>query len=153
MLTTLSARLLAAAALSLQAAAGAQGPPDDTLRVRPIARPPAPEARIDSATWGPPQVRIPTGQGTVSVWLLRAADTLFVAAAVPDSTRSWADALAVYFDVQGDRPAAPAHPGLDLSHLRVDGSNHFEERIRWRGNPAGPQNMTPRGRASLKECH
>ena len=95
MLTTHYARLLVAAALSLQAAAGAQGPPADTLRVRPIARPPAFEARIDSATWGPPQVRIPTGQGTASVWLLRAADTLFVAAAVPDSTRSWADALRI----------------------------------------------------------
>ena len=119
MLTTRSPRLLAAAALSLQAAAGAQGPPDDTLRVRPIARPPAPEARIDSATWGPPQVRIPTGQGTASVWLLRAADTLFVAAAVPDSTRSWADALAVYFDVQGDGAPAPAHDDFQWSLRRL----------------------------------
>ena len=119
MLTTLSAGWLAAAALSLQLAAGAAGPPADTLRVRSIARPPAPGAGIDSAAWGSPQVRIPMRQGNASVWLLRAADTLFVAAAVPDTTRSWADALAVYFDVRGDRGPAPAHDDFQWSLRRT----------------------------------
>src|SRR5438477_13045300 len=103
----LSAALLAGFALSLQAAAGAEGPPIDTLRVRPIPRPPARGNTIDSASWGPPQVRIPTGQGSVSIWLLRASDTLFVAAAIPDSTRSWTDGLAVFVDVEGDHATAP----------------------------------------------
>jgi hypothetical protein len=99
--------------------AGADGPPADTLRVQAIAHLPAADARIDSAGWGAPQVRIPTRQGTASVWLLRAADTLFVAAEIPDSTRSWADAFAVCIDVQGDRTAAPAHDDFQWSLRRV----------------------------------
>jgi hypothetical protein len=115
---TLSAGLVAAFALSLPAV-GAKSRPTDTLRVRSIQRPPAPGTGIDSATWGAPQVRIATGQGTASVWLLRAADTLFVAAAIPDSTRSWADALAFFLDLQGDHAAAPAHEDFQWSLRRM----------------------------------
>jgi hypothetical protein len=80
---------------------------------------PAADGRIDSFAWGPPQVRIPTGQGTASIWLLRAADTAFVVAALPDTTRSWADALAICFDVSGDRAAAPAHDDFQWSLQRM----------------------------------
>jgi len=93
--------------------------PTDTLRLRAIPRPPAADGRIDSAAWGPPQLRIATAQGQASVWLLRTADTAFVAVAVPDRSRSWADAVAVCFDVTGDRAAAPAHDDFQWSLQRV----------------------------------
>ena len=93
--------------------------PTDTLRVRAIARPPSAEGRPDSTGWGEPQVRIVTRQGTASIWLLRAADTVFVAASIPDATRSWTDALAICFDVVGDRADAPQHDDFQWSLQRV----------------------------------
>jgi hypothetical protein len=94
-------------------------PPSDTLRLRAIARPPAADGRVDSAAWGPPQLRVATAQGQASIWLLRAADTAFVAVAVPDRSRSWADGVAVCFDIAGDRAAAPAHDDFQWSVQRV----------------------------------
>jgi hypothetical protein len=94
-------------------------PASDTLRLRAIAHAPAADGRIDSAAWGPPQLRITTAQGQASVWLLRAADTAFVAVAVPDRSRSWADGVAVCFDITGDRAAAPAHDDFQWSLQRV----------------------------------
>lgn len=64
-------------------------------------------------------MRIPTRQGTASIWLLRAADTVFVAASIPDSTRSWADALAICFDLAGTRADAPGHEDFQWSLQRV----------------------------------
>ena len=93
--------------------------PADTLRPRAIARPPSADGRIDSLAWGEPQVRIATRQGTASIWLLRAADTFFVAASIPDASRSWADALAICFDVGGDRADAPQHDDFQWSFQRV----------------------------------
>jgi hypothetical protein len=94
-------------------------PPSDTLRLHAIARPPAADGHIDSAAWGPPQLRIATIQGQASVWLLRAADTAFVAVAVPDRSRSWSDGVAVCFDVAGDRAEAPAHNDFQWMLQRV----------------------------------
>jgi hypothetical protein len=114
---------------------GSSPPPPafDTLRLRTLARPPAADGRIDSLAWGPPQVRIPTEQGQASVWLLRSADTLFVAAALPDRTRSWADGLAVCLDVGGDAAAAPAHDDFQWSLQReLDSSVIYRGRAgRW----------------------
>jgi hypothetical protein len=115
-------------------------PPSDTLRLRAIARPPAADGRIDSATWGPAQLRIATTQGLASVWLLRAADTAFVAVAVPDRSRAWADGVAVYFDIAGDRAAAPAHDDFQWSLQRVlDSSVVYRGRAgRWEAPRADP---------------
>ncbi|HZN98951.1 MAG TPA: hypothetical protein VFB61_14545, partial [Gemmatimonadales bacterium] len=63
----------------------------DTLWVRPIDRPLSLAPIIDSVSLGSPQVRIRTGQGTALVWLLRARDTVFLAASIPDSTFYWGD--------------------------------------------------------------
>jgi hypothetical protein len=125
--------------LLLQALASAS-PLSDTLRFHAIAQPPATDGRIDSATWGPAQLRIATAQGQASVWLLRAADTAFVAVAVPDRSRSWADGVAVCFDITGDRAAAPAHDDFQWSLQRVlDSSVVYRGRAgRWeapRGDP------------------
>ena len=94
-------------------------PPADTLRVRSIPRPPAADGRLDTLAWGAPQVRIPTRQGTAAVWLLRAADTLFIAAALPDTTPSWSDGLAICFDLGGDGADGPGHEDFEWSFRRL----------------------------------
>jgi hypothetical protein len=91
----------------------------DTVEVRVVARPPAPDGRVDSTSWGLPQIRVRTGQGDARVWLLRAADTVFVAILVPDRSRSWSDAMAICLDVAGDRAPSPAHDDFQWSLQRV----------------------------------
>lgn len=93
--------------------------PGDTLHPRAIDAPPRADGRLDSLAWGAPQVRIPVGQGTASVWLLRAADSLFIAIAVPDATPSWTDAVALCLDVTGDGGRAPGHDDFQWSFRRV----------------------------------
>ena len=112
----------------------------DTLQVREIPRPPPPDARIDTLTLGPPSLRIKTGQGTGLVWLLRAADTLFIAARVPDSTPYWGDDFVVSLDTRGDAAASPEHDDFQLDFRRVlDSSVVYRGRDgRWqppRGDP------------------
>jgi hypothetical protein len=125
--------LLAVFAVSLQAMPPLRGSSPDTLHLRSIAHPPRADGRIDSLAWGRPQVRIPTRQGTVSIWLLRAMDTVFIAASIADSTRSWADALAICLDVSGARAAAPDHQDFQWSFQRtLDSSVVYRGRAgRW----------------------
>jgi hypothetical protein len=125
--------LLALFAVSLQAMPPLRKSSPDTLHLRVIAHPPPADGRIDSLAWGAPQVLIPTRQGTASIWLLRAADTVFIAASIPDSTRSWADALAICFDVSGARPSAPDHEDFQWSFQRtLDSSVVYRGRAgRW----------------------
>ncbi|HEU5171535.1 MAG TPA: hypothetical protein VFU46_13395 [Gemmatimonadales bacterium] len=87
----------------------APGTGPDTIRVRLVDRSPDPTRLADTAAWGPPQVRFPGGQGAVSVWLLRRADSMYVVASIPDSTIYWGDDLVVSLDTGGDRAA----PGPD----------------------------------------
>jgi len=105
----------------------------DTLLVRSIAHPPAADGRIDSTAWGAPQVTIPTTQGRTSIWLLRAADTVFVAALVADTSRASADELAVCLDVAGDRAGAPEHDDFQWAFRRtLDSSVVYRGRAgRW----------------------
>ena len=105
----------------------------DSLRVHAVARSPAVDGRIDSVGWGAPQVRIVARQGTASIWLLRAMDTLFVVAVVPDVTRSWSDALAIGIDLGGDGGSAPAHDDFLWSLQRtLDSSVVYRGRAnRW----------------------
>ena len=88
---------------------------------------------MDSLAWGEPQIRIASRQGGVSIWLLRAADTVFVAASIPDATPSWADALAICLDLGGERADAPQHDDFQWSFLRVlDSSAVYRGRAgRW----------------------
>jgi hypothetical protein len=124
-------------------------PPADTLRLHDIAAPPPADGRIDSVAWGLPQVRIPTRQGTASIWLLRAADTVFVAASIPDSTRSWRDALAICFDLAGVRAAAPDDEDFQWSFQRVlDSSVVYRGRSgRWEPPLGDPDWRVGRARA------
>jgi len=91
----------------------------DTLWVRPIDPPLSAAPIIDSVSLGSPQVRIRTGQGTALVWLLRARDTVFLAASIPDSTFYWGDDLVVSLDPSGDAADQPQHDDFQLYFRRV----------------------------------
>lgn len=112
----------------------------DTLRIRDVPQPVRPDAPADSAHLGLPQVRIGTGQGTALIWLLRAVDTVFVVARIPDSTRYWGDDFVVSLDTRGDGGPTPGHDDFQLYFRRtVDSSVVYRGRNgRWeppRGDP------------------
>lgn len=126
--------MLAAMICALQVAS------PDTLLIRPIERPPPPGVAADRARYGPPQVRIPTRQGIALVWLLRASDTVFVAASMPDSTLYWGDDFVLSLDTRGDGAPSPQHDDFQLYFRRVlDSSVVYRGRNgRWeppRGDP------------------
>jgi hypothetical protein len=98
--------------LSLQIGIG------DTLTIRPVAGPP-PGSAIDTMHFGPPQIRIPTRQGTASVWLVRAVDTVFIAASIPDSTLYWGDDFVLSLDTEGDGAPVPGHDDFQLYFRRA----------------------------------
>jgi hypothetical protein len=60
-----------------------------------------------------------TGQGTAQIWLLRARDTVFLAARIPDSTHYWGDDFVVSLDTDGDGAASPQHDDFQLYFRRV----------------------------------
>ena len=89
--------------------------------VRPLdsaSRPP-PDGRIDSLRGARPRSAFRRGRGSASIWLLRAADTVFVAAAIPDRTRAWDDGAGrLPRRVRRSRPA-PAHDDFQWSLQRA----------------------------------
>jgi len=112
----------------------------DTLVVRDAASPPPPGNPIAASHLGEPSMRIPTGQGLALVWLLRAADTFFVAASIPDSSVSPADAFALSLDTQGDAASTPEHDDFQWDlHRLLDSSQIYRgNNGRWqppRGDP------------------
>jgi hypothetical protein len=112
----------------------------DTVLIRSIGRPPAPGVVIDSVYYGPPQLCIRTRQGVARVWLLRAADTFFVAATIPDPTWYWGDDFVVSLDTRGDGGPSPQHDDFQLYFRRtLDSSVVFRGRNgRWeppKGDP------------------
>jgi hypothetical protein len=110
----------------------------DTLTIRAIPRPPLPGISIDSAHLGPPQVRLSTGQGTAQIWLLRAADTVFIAASMPDSSPSWSDDFVLSLDTRGDGAPSPQHDDFQWDLRRV-----LDSSVVFRGNDGRWQ--PPRG--------
>jgi len=110
----------------------------DTLRIRPIDRPPSASVIVDSISLGSPQVRIETGQGTALVWLLRARDTVFVAASIPDSTPHWRDDFVLSIDTEGDGAQSPQHDDFQFYFRRV-----LDSSVVFRGRNGGWE--PPRG--------
>jgi hypothetical protein len=112
----------------------------DTVAIRSIGRPPASGDAIDSVHYGPPQQHLRTRQGVARLWLLRASDTFFVAATIPDSTRHWGDDFVLSLDTKGDGGDNPQHDDFQLYLRRtLDSSVVFRGRLgRWeppRGDP------------------
>jgi hypothetical protein len=112
----------------------------DTLIVRSIPHPPRPDTRIDSTALGQPSLRIRTGQGWAQVWVLQSRDTVFIAAAVPDSTPYWGDDFVVSLDTRGDGAPTVQHDDFQLYFRRLlDSSVVYRGRNgRWeppRGDP------------------
>ena len=90
----------------------------DTLQVRPVTRPPAPGS-VPSGAYGTPSVRINTRQGAALVWLLRSADTFFVAVSIPDVTPYWGDDFVLSIDIHGDGGESPGHDDFQWDFRRI----------------------------------
>lgn len=112
----------------------------DTLRIGSIERPPRPGLILDRASLGSPQLRIRTRQGTALVWVLRARDTVFIAASIPDSTFYWGDDFVVSLDTRGDGAPDLQHDDFQLYFRRVlDSSVVYRGRNgRWEPPRADP---------------
>ena len=134
--------------LGLGVAAGAAAGPD-TVTVRAVDRAPAAERLADSAAWGKPQIRVQTGQGTASVWLLAAAGSVYLVAALPDTTAYWGDDLVVSIDTEGDRADAPQHDDFQWYLRRMlDSSVVYRGRAgRWEPPQGDPDWRLARGRS------
>ncbi len=119
--------------LALQAA------PRDTVPVRLVESAPA-DAGSSAAALGEPALRVGTGQGAASIWLLRTRDSAFIVARIPDSTYYWGDDLVISLDVSGDRGPVPGHDDFQWYFRRsLDSSVVYRGRGgRWeapRGDP------------------
>lgn len=126
-------------ALSIALALALQAAPPDTLPVRRVESAPA-DAGASMAALGEPSLRVNTGQGAASIWLLQSRDSAFVVARIPDSTYYWGDDLVISLDVTGDRGAVPGHDDFQWYFRRaLDSSVVYRGRGgRWeapRGDP------------------
>ncbi len=115
-----------------------QQTPDVTAPVRSVGSPPV--FPLSSVALGAPSVRIETGQGFASVWLLRTPDSAFVVARIPDSTYYWGDDLVISLDVSGNAGPVPGHDDFQWYFRRdLDSSVVYRGRAgRWeapRGDP------------------
>jgi hypothetical protein len=116
-----------------------QALPRDTVPVRLVESVPA-DAGSSASALGEPSLRISTGQGAASIWLVRTRDSAFVVARIPDSTYYWGDDLVISLDVSGDRGAVPGHDDFQWYLRRsLDSSVVYRGRAgRWeapRGDP------------------
>jgi hypothetical protein len=112
----------------------------DTLRIPAIEHPPRPGETVDSSRYGPPQLRLRTGQGATLVWLLTASDTFFVAVRIADSTPYWGDDFVLSINTIGQGRATPGHDDFQWYFRRtLDSTVIFRGRNgRWeapRGDP------------------
>jgi hypothetical protein len=105
----------------------------DTVVISRLNRSPSPSIAIDSALLGTPRVRIQTGQHSASVWLLRARDTVFVAASIADTSPYWGDDFVISLDTRGDGAADPQHDDFQWDFRRtIDSSVVYRGRNgRW----------------------
>jgi hypothetical protein len=124
-------------------------PGPDSVVVRQADRSPAPDSLSDSTAWGPAQIVLPTGQGAASVWILRVAGAVYVAAAIPDSTYYWGDDFVLSLDTEGDRAGAPQHDDFQWYLRRtLDSSVVFRGRAgRWDPPQADPDWRLGRARS------
>jgi hypothetical protein len=114
-----------------------QASPRDTVPVRRVESVPA-DAGASAAALGEPALRIGTGQGAASIWLLRTRDSAFVVARIPDSTYYWGDDLVISLDVSGDRGAVPGHDDFQWYFRRA-----LDSSVVYRGH--GGRWEAPRG--------
>lgn len=110
----------------------------DTVCVQVVPHAPELERLADTSDWGAAPIRLRTGQGTASVWLLRAGDSVYVVAAIPDTTRYWGDDLVVSLDTEGDAADTPQHDDFQWYFRRtLDSSVVYRGRARRWAPPQG----------------
>ncbi len=119
--------------LALQAA------PDSVIPVRDVGVAPL-DTEAGIAALGEPSLRIRTGQGAASLWLLRTRDSAFIVARIPDTTYYWGDDLVISLDVSGDRGKVPGHDDFQWYFRRaLDSSVVYRGRAgKWEAPRADP---------------
>lgn len=129
--------ILCAGCLAM-AASGQRLP--DTLNV--VSRPTAPvlDGHADELEYGgEPAVRLITPAGEVEVWIVRTAGSIYIAAALPDSTHYWGDDFVISLDPDGSAGAAPGTGDrqwylrrvLDSSFIVVADGGRWHAPDRW----------------------
>ena len=81
----------------------------DTLRVGVRQEAPVFDGRVTEAEWGEPSIVIRRPGGLVQLWVSRSQGSVYIAAAIADSTFYWGDDLVISLDIEGDRSGAPDH--------------------------------------------
>jgi hypothetical protein len=110
--------MFALALLVLQAAAT-----PDTLPLATSASTIRLDGVADSAEYGRPAVELHTGQGVARIWLVRSGQSVYVAAAIPDSSFYWGDDFVVSLDPRGDATPAPGDDDIQWYMRRVTDSS------------------------------
>jgi hypothetical protein len=83
----------------------------------------APLVSESLAGLGAPSVVLHTGQGEARIWMVRAADSAFIVARIPDATYYWGDDLVISLDVAGDRGRTPGHDDFQWYFRRMPDSS------------------------------
>ena len=92
----------------------------DTLPIRRLGGTVATFDGVASAQeYGAPSVEVPTAQGGMEVWAVRAGDTVYIAARMRDSTFYWGDDFVISLDPLGDRTPGPGHDDTQWYLRRV----------------------------------
>lgn len=105
----------------------------DTLKVARVNTAPVFDGVASTAEYGEPTLTVPTRQGAVRIWAVRANDTAWVAARLDDTSSSWMDDFVMSLDPLGDVTPAPGHDDVQWYIRRVlDSSVVFQGRHgRW----------------------
>jgi hypothetical protein len=98
-----------------------QAVPADTVPLRRSDA--APLVSESLAGLGAPSVVLHTGQGEARIWMVRAADSAFIVARIPDATYYWGDDLVISLDVAGDRGRTPGHDDFQWYFRRMPDSS------------------------------
>jgi hypothetical protein len=109
----------------------------DTLAVRRVPVAPRFDGVASVAEYGAPSVVLPTAQGGLSVWVVRAADTAYIAARLTDSTFYWGDDFVISLDALGDRTPGPGHDDTQWYLRRVIDSSEVYRGRHGRWMPPG----------------
>lgn len=95
----------------------------DTVRLRTLPAPPAFDGWVTASEYGDPAASFAMRGGEVRVWMVRAGEWVYVAAALADATPSWRDEFALLLDPVGDRTPAPGHDDSEWIIRRVADSS------------------------------
>jgi hypothetical protein len=91
----------------------------DTLRIGRVTACPDFDGEVSVSEYGAPSLEFPRAAGTIRVWVRQDSSSVYIAAAIPDSTFYWGDDFVISLDTHGDRASAPQHDDFQWYFRRV----------------------------------